>query len=540
MARWWTLLVTAAVCLLTARAALAAPPVLLTAFSVDEAHVLVKFDVPVTPASATHAANYALASLGSVDQATLVASGLVLLTVTTSLTPGDLEVLTVAGIADSLSGSPMPTPQALSFHFGVVTVHDIQTPDTGALADSCADRSRFAGSGEEPGDPVTFIGVAAAPFNLHSQAIMCDTSASTPRGGLFVNCAALPVYPGIVYRITGRIIERAGETMLKSVTYRESLYVTPRSLAEFELHPSSPSMIDRIACDSTQSMLTGEDFEGQLVHFDWLRIWRADPLHERFVVGPETDPADTVGVLNLNTDTHYAYDAGRLLDLTGAVVFREGRFWIAPRGHGEVALKNPDLIMHGLPHWIFGPGQATMVGVPPADTLKITGLAGDGSDGVRIGLSPPGQSWSASIALTPGSPNGPTERLTGDVSYSAKQGDPDIDMFVCECEAVEKSRNTSTGTVTTGRDSQTDTKDVGDKVAAGGAARTKKKAGKGAIVNPGGGGPTQVDFDSDRDTTYYVECVAPPGESPMPQSFRMRIANEHPVLDAYWAANVRM
>ena len=518
-------------------------PNLLAACSIDDQHVLAKFDVAVTSATATNTSNYSLASFGTINSASMVDTNLVRLNVTSVLAPGEIETLSVTGVADSAGGTPMGAVQSKSFHFGVLSIGEVQAPDPQALADSCADRSRFAGPGESPGLLVTIVGVPVGPYDNFTRAVMCDTSGATPRGGLFVNCPDLQVYSGVVCRFTGRIVERGGETMLKAVTRSESLYVTSRAESEFLSHPTSPSAVNLNACDAAQGLETGEDYEGRLVRLDGVRIWRADPARELFVVGPPGDPSDTVGMLNINPDTHYPYDVGRDLNLTGTVVHRDGRFMIAPRGHGDIGLLSPDVVFHGLPHWIFGPGEATVVGAVPNDTLKITGMAGDGRDAVRVGLAAGTNSWAVSLNVTPDTPGLPNDRVGFDVSYKEKQGDPDLKMLTSERELIEKTKNLAHGVVRARRTQEQDTQDVKDRCDKSEQARSRKKAksemGGGRIIRDGGT-VGEEDFDATQDTTFFWESESTPGVSPMFRTMQLRVVNERPVLDLFWPQDVQL
>jgi hypothetical protein len=508
-------------------------PDVVTCFALDDAHVVAKFDVAVTSASANDPANYALGSGSTIHSAVRTLPNIVILTITSSLSPGDLESLTIANLVADSTLAMMGAPQTRYFHHGVVSVADVQAPDPGALADtSCEDRSRFAGPGGGGGAPVTVVGVCVAPWNDYSQVAMHDTTGPGPRKGLFVDCPSLRLYPGTVYRFTGRIEERGGQTRMRNVIHRDSLYVTPRRMTDYLTAVRSPSMLNETSCDASQSIFTGEDYEGALVRLVGLRVWRADPENEMFVVGPVGSPADTVGVVNLNVMGHYAYDAGTELNLTGVVVERDGRFFIAPRGHDDIELGKPDFVYHGMYHWIFGPGLASVHGVAPHDTLRVVGLAGDGRDGLRVRLPQGTQFWTGQMKIEQNVFGAPSDIVNIEITYREKQGDP-IEMVQAKIEGSTKAKNLATGVIKADPNQTTDTQDVTNRVNANESARTKKKLG-GAIVSNGGDVVEEVDLDSERDTIQFSTSEAAPGFSPLFTAIDVAVENRHLKTTLRW------
>lgn len=109
------------VSLVAASAALAGPnaggtpPNLIQAFSPALGVVHAVFDCDVTAATAQDVSNYELGSSGTVYAAVLSGTREVILTVANDLQAGDIETLTVNGIAAAATGAVMTTPQTIAF-----------------------------------------------------------------------------------------------------------------------------------------------------------------------------------------------------------------------------------------------------------------------------------------------------------------------------------------------------------------------------------------------------------------------------------------
>jgi hypothetical protein len=284
----------------------------------------VVFDRDISLESVQSLSNYQADQGGVIVAAMLGRDGRsALLTIADEAGWGTHEHVTVSGIVAADTMLVMPQAQSLPFYSGILTAQVLQAPDPAALA-MCVDRSRFAGFDSLPGDPVTIIGTCAG------RALECYSlmdSASTSRGGLLISGSPVVMELGMKYQVTGRVMESEGETVLMDVmdVVELSQSAPPRPIAR------PISVVRRAICDSGQNQETGEDFEGMLVQVSVVQVVRGlgkGTLSIKPVSGAETD---TITVCGVDSTFSYVPRIGDKLAIIGLLVFRDGRFQIAPR-----------------------------------------------------------------------------------------------------------------------------------------------------------------------------------------------------------------
>jgi len=357
-----------------------APPTLWDAYALDADHIEVVFDRDVVPASATDVLNYTLASLGSVDGATMTAGNVVLLTVSGAAAPGDVEGVTVAGIVGSAAGLTMTSPASREFVMGALAPSDVQTADPGALADpTCVDRSLFAGAGGEigvgeAGPRVTLEGVATGRFG---QTYYLSNLGGGTRGGVAVQASPSELVPGERYRLIGRVRERQGETEFCSIVKLTELgtagLVTPVN--------TTVGLARLDVCDMSSAILSGEDLEGMLVRLPFVRVVDGSPADpDRFWVADPLTP-DTIAVESLNEvlGTLVPPAVGDLVTVIGVLHHDTDGFRVCPRSYDDIA-------DHGVGD--VGPDGGVLsfsVAPNPARTAKFSFTLPQASD-VKIGI----------------------------------------------------------------------------------------------------------------------------------------------------------
>lgn len=154
------------------------PPGVLRAFALDDTRVRVRFDRPVTSASATNISNYSLASFGSIDAAEMVGTQAVDLTVSGAAPHGSSEAITVNGVSAVGSGLTMGTPASRSFVMGALDVQELRAPDPDSMMSmTCVYRSSYSGADSALGPMVTLKAGCIARFgSLYAMATAGEDS----------------------------------------------------------------------------------------------------------------------------------------------------------------------------------------------------------------------------------------------------------------------------------------------------------------------------------------------------------------------------
>lgn len=309
------------------------PPTVTNIFPIHDDTVRVVFDRDVTQASAEDESNYGLASFGSIDGAIRVEPNAVHVAITNGLADGDGETMTVQNIT-SATGQTMAAQQSLPFFNGVMTIANIQAPNPTALAGApCDDRSRYAGTGATLGGRLTFRGTVVKAFgDLY---YMQDASAATRNGiSMFAPLSGLVV--GRQYLIAGAVQEFFQETEAASNVYLRD--EGPAPVPSPVLQPMS--VLDDSTCDVTQSILTGEDFEGMLVRVEQAMIVVERDAGVGFLAaGPVPTLDDTMLVSNGNNSWTYDADSLDVLNINGILRWRFGFFDLYPRDDSDFDYK---------------------------------------------------------------------------------------------------------------------------------------------------------------------------------------------------------
>lgn len=321
---------------------LAAPPNLVEAFSIEDNIVRVTFDRDVDVATAQNAAHYSLGSGidgSTVNTATVVGgSGQVVdLGITSVLTDGQTETVNAQSVGAATCPACLSPSQTLTFVNGVLNVVAIQSPSADSLGGSpCVDRSKFAGPGTAFGNRLTFRAVAIQSYGT---LYYVEDATGGPRSGVSVFGPSTALVPGHAYLIAGRAQEFGGETeVVNTVFIKDEGVAKTASAINKSVH-----ILTLQTCDVAQSLDTGEDYEGTLVHVDQVRVVDfntppTDPVAGgsfRVVQPPGPAAPDTILISALGG--HYTYDptAGDILDITG-VLHEDGTFRILPRYDADI------------------------------------------------------------------------------------------------------------------------------------------------------------------------------------------------------------
>jgi hypothetical protein len=157
-------------------------------------------------------------------------------------------------------------------------------------------------------------------------------STGGPRSGVLV-ADADGLVPGHVYRISGHVQELAGETGLAGV---ENI-VEERSGSLPAATPSTISVLRKTACDATQSLLTGEDYEGMLVSVAQAQVVYGFSRGHFVIRDPNASPADTIDCV---MDSTFAFQPapGQILAVKGILLYRNGAFRIAPGSDADISV----------------------------------------------------------------------------------------------------------------------------------------------------------------------------------------------------------
>lgn len=341
---------------------LATPPNVSDAFPVEDNKLRIVFDRAVTQASCENLSNYSLASLGSIDAATQVAPNIVEITITNGLVDGDDETVTVNGITGAVNGLTMTAGQALDFVNGVLTLAEIQAPKPANLP-LYDDRSRFTGPGAATGRRLSFRGISSGKYG--SLYYLCDPGAPL-RGGMSVFGPPATLVQGNQYLMAGNVQEFNGETEAVSVAYLVD--EGPVGL------PAPVSLTVATArdttTDQTQSVLTGEDYEGMLVQLTGVKVvQRFTPLPTTgfHVAGEYPAVTATIFVDNfsgvLNPFSYPPLD--HRVTVVGHLHFSSGTFRVAPRSYADIT----DLGSADVP---LGAAELSLSAYPnPARTAKL-------------------------------------------------------------------------------------------------------------------------------------------------------------------------
>jgi hypothetical protein len=327
-----------------------APPSLVDAFSVEDNLVRLTFDRDLNEASAENISHYSLSSFGTVNSATLDNSNpkIVVLNITNGLSDGDIEDVTAENVM-SAAGLTMPAAQSRTFANGVMRLSAIQKPSTAGLGEApCHDRTRFSTATGQNGTRISYRGTcvwaSGSVYYLADETNHVDSL----RAALPVFAPPLPMVEGRRYLVAGQVQEFDGISTQLAGGFTEGASVVYMVDEGPGVIPSprvqTVAVLADSSCDATQSVRTGEDYEGMLVRVNYVRVAEErDSGESFFVAGPSPTFTDTILVTNLGTSYTFDPDSAHTVTVTGLLSFRNGNrpFRITPRD-------DADIVDHGL------------------------------------------------------------------------------------------------------------------------------------------------------------------------------------------------
>ena len=346
----------------------ALPPNLVDAYSIDTDEYQVVFDRAITTGSAEDENNYSTGSLRTCLSAVQVSPTQVNLTFEALGAPphGGSESITASGLTSQASSTTMTDPQSRTFTNGVLTLADIQSPHPDSLALAiCKDVSKYIGSNNGIGTRVSFRGVVTAM--LGSAGNMQD-AASGLRSGMQVFAPQCNLIVGHQYFVAAQLTEFGTGTgnLRETETQGTAFIVDEGPVAQIAATVVPIATLASQACDASQSVVNGEDYEGVLVRVNYGRVIRNANAGQNFTIqAVGGGAADTVLIDNAAGVGTYTYDPNLndVVSVTG-VVRHSGpagsafQYRILPRN-------NADILFHGN-NVNVGPGpQAISFAVAP-------------------------------------------------------------------------------------------------------------------------------------------------------------------------------
>ena len=160
-----------------------------------------------------------------------------------------------------------------------------------------------------------------------------------------------PLSVGRQYLWVGRVQEYYGETEASDNVYirDEGPATVPDPVVQ------TVAVLEDSTCDATQTLSTGEDYEGMLVKLYYVKcVTEGGPGFGFDVAGPNPTFVDSMHINNRG-GVAYTFDPDSMMvmDVTGVLRWDFGRFVISPRS-------NADFVTHGL-----------NVGVPQTSPSKV-------------------------------------------------------------------------------------------------------------------------------------------------------------------------
>ena len=349
----------------------ATPPAVNDAYSVTDTRVRVVFDRNVTTATATALGNYSFGSGATPVAATMDGQSAVFLDISSPLTDGDPEQVTVSNIAGLANGLVMTTPGVRNFTNGVITSVMVQGPNADSLVavTGCKDNANFLGGNNGLTARLSVRGVCAG---IQGSLYTLMDAASGPRSGVAIFAPSIPLIVGHDYLVVGAVQEfpspSSGETEVVN-----TVYIVDNGAAALPTPVSiSVSAIRDTTCDATQTIFNGEDVEGTIAKVPYARIVGnnggfAFAAGGSFRVVDLSTPADTFFVANSITRTFLPV-IDHVVDVTGIVQFSFGTFRIQPRN-------DADIVDHGVVTGVPGslPSKVEFAVAPnPARTARVS------------------------------------------------------------------------------------------------------------------------------------------------------------------------
>ena len=376
-----------------------APPNLVEAYPLENNKLRLLFDKNLDLTTAEDEGNYSLGSglSGStVDHATLVGGTgtTVELDITSVLNPGDTETITAQNIGTATCPLCLSPSQTLEFAQGITPFYEesgalsaqaviskgVQAPDPTFLGFPCDDRSRYAGAGTAFGRRITVRGVAVQSYGSLYYIV---GAAGGKRNGVSVFGPSQPLVAGRQYRIACRVQEFGGETeIVNTVDIKDEGVAAVPAASVQTVHDLADT-----TCDGTQTLNTGEDWEGVLVKASHVRVVDfntppTDPVAGgSFRVVQPTGfgvPRDTILVSSLGGNYTYDATAGDLLSVTG-IEHQDGLFRILPRSDADIVPEGTTGVGSGSALQFalevkpnFGPSHRVRFSLPRKDNVDLS------------------------------------------------------------------------------------------------------------------------------------------------------------------------
>jgi len=327
-----------------------APPNLSEVYPIAENKLRVIFDANLDKTTAENTDNYALGSMlsgSSVDAAELVggAGNVVDLTITDVQSRLTMETIQSQNIGSASCPACLSSQQSLSFLLGVLTPAEVQAPNADSLAaETCLDKSRFAGSGSAQGVRLTVRGVMTQSYGT---LFYIQGTAGGLRNGVSVYNPSSPMVAGHEYLVACRPQEYYTETEVSNVVGVIDLgtATAPAPITE------TLAVLTDGSCDATQSVTNAEDYEGLLVRAECLKVvaFNTDPTVPtqggsfRVVQAPLY--ADTLLVSSLG-DHYPTYTpvVGSFINVTGVIHLDSDVPRILPRQLSDIEVMGAGVV----------------------------------------------------------------------------------------------------------------------------------------------------------------------------------------------------
>jgi hypothetical protein len=229
----------------------------------------------------------------------------------------------------------MTIAQTKNFVNGVLSIAFLQGPNPDSLAaprpggTACNDYMRFLGADNGLSTRLTIRGVALGNF---SGTYWAEDQAGGNRSGIAVFAPVLPLTDGHLYTVAGSPQEffTESEVVGSSFVRDDGAVATPSPILQ------TVHVLADTVCDPTNTLTTGEDFEGTLVRVNCVQVERTGLAGENFrVTGPYPTFQDTILVDNNITRT-YVPVKGQMINVVGFLDLSFGSFRIQPRGNSDI------------------------------------------------------------------------------------------------------------------------------------------------------------------------------------------------------------
>ena len=334
------------------------------AYAVADNQYRVVFDRDVTPASATVAGNYSLASFGAISSVVMDGTSAVILNVPTSRELV-LEKVAVNNVVGLVNGIAMSTPGERDFVTGVLTCAEMSAPNPDSLiAIPCHDKSKYAGTlgqftNGQFGPHSTVTGIVVGVYgNLYYMEDSPPLPLNTPQNpekhrGITVFAPPVALTLGHKYIIAGAAEEFFSENEFAAIVYVKDVG-NPGVPAPINLQIAAASYD---TCDAGQNIHSARDYLSQLVRLQNVKVvQRFNPLPNTgfHVAGPAPNYPDTMfcenqnAVLGPSTPASYP-PVGSIVDVIGCIHYTTSTstpsFRVLPRKPTDItAPKNPGLV----------------------------------------------------------------------------------------------------------------------------------------------------------------------------------------------------